>query len=63
MQESLLGKLPTQAYRIEAEVILPEVLSTPAEMVGWGIAGGTIDVQKVNIASAMIGRRFNQRAK
>ena len=30
---------------------------------GWGIAGGTIDVQKVNIASAMIGRSFNQRAK
>ena len=30
---------------------------------GWGIAGRTIDVQKVNIASAMIGRRFNQRAK
>ena len=30
---------------------------------GWGIAGGTIDVQIVNIASAMIGRRFNQRAK
>ena len=30
---------------------------------GWGIAGGTIDVQKINIASAMIGRRFNQRAK
>ena len=30
---------------------------------GWGIVGGTIDVQKVNIASAMIGRRFNQRAK
>ena len=23
---------------------------------GWGIAGGTIDVQKVNIASAMIGQ-------
>ena len=33
------------------------------ESFGWGIAGGTIDVQKVNIASAMIGRRFNQRAK
>ena len=33
------------------------------DAVGWGIAGGTIDVQKVNIASAMIGRRFNQRAK
>jgi alkylation response protein AidB-like acyl-CoA dehydrogenase len=28
---------------------------------GWGIAGGTIDIQKVNIASALIGRRFNQR--
>lgn len=28
----------------------------------WGIAGGTIDIQKVNIAAAMIGRRFNQRA-
>ncbi len=29
---------------------------------GWGIAGGTIDVQKTNIAAAMVGRRFNQRA-
>ncbi len=28
---------------------------------GWGIAGGTIDIQKINIASAMIGRRFDQR--
>jgi alkylation response protein AidB-like acyl-CoA dehydrogenase len=28
---------------------------------GWGIAGGTIDVQKTNIAAALIGRRFNQR--
>lgn len=28
----------------------------------WGIAGGTTDVQKTNITSAMIGRRFNQRA-
>ncbi len=28
---------------------------------GWGIAGGTIDIQKVNIASAMVGRRFDQR--
>jgi butyryl-CoA dehydrogenase len=27
----------------------------------WGIAGGTTDVQKTNIVSAMIGRRFNQR--
>lgn len=30
---------------------------------GWGIAGGAIDIQKVNIASALIGRRFNQRAR
>jgi butyryl-CoA dehydrogenase len=29
---------------------------------GWGIAGGTIDVQKTNIASALVGRRFSQRA-
>jgi butyryl-CoA dehydrogenase len=28
---------------------------------GWGIAGGTIDVQKVNIAAALAGRRFDQR--
>ena len=30
---------------------------------GWGIAGGSIDVQKTNIAAALVGRRFNQRAK
>jgi len=29
---------------------------------GWGIAGGAIDIQKVNIAGALVGRRFNQRA-
>jgi alkylation response protein AidB-like acyl-CoA dehydrogenase len=29
---------------------------------GWGIAGGTIDIQKVNIAGALIGKRFSQRA-
>jgi acyl-CoA dehydrogenase len=28
---------------------------------GWGIAGGAIDIQKVNIAGAMVGRRFDQR--
>jgi len=28
---------------------------------GWGIAGGAIDIQKVNIAAAMVGRRFVQR--
>ncbi len=30
---------------------------------GWGIAGGAIDIQKTNITSALVGRRFNQRAK
>jgi butyryl-CoA dehydrogenase len=29
---------------------------------GWGIAGGTIDIQKINIAAALVGRRFNQRS-
>ena len=28
---------------------------------GWGIAGGAIDIQKTNIASALVGRRFDQR--
>ena len=28
---------------------------------GWGIAGGSIDIQKTNIASTLVGRRFNQR--
>jgi butyryl-CoA dehydrogenase len=28
---------------------------------GWGIAGGAIDIQKVNIAAALAGRRFDQR--
>jgi butyryl-CoA dehydrogenase len=28
---------------------------------GWGIAGGAIDIQKVNIAAAMVGKRFDQR--
>ncbi len=27
----------------------------------WGIAGGTIDIQKVNIAASLVGRRFSQR--
>jgi len=30
---------------------------------GWGIAGGAIDIQKVNITAALVGRRFNQRAR
>lgn len=28
---------------------------------GWGIAGGAIDIQKTNIASALVGKRFDQR--
>ena len=28
---------------------------------GWGIAGGTIDIQKINIAAALVERRFDQR--
>lgn len=28
---------------------------------GWGIAGGTIDIQKINIAAALVNRRFDQR--
>ena len=28
---------------------------------GWGIAGGSIDIQKTNIAAALVGRRFDQR--
>jgi butyryl-CoA dehydrogenase len=28
---------------------------------GWGIAGGTIDIQKINIAATLVGRRFDQR--
>lgn len=29
---------------------------------GWGIAGGAIDIQKVNIAGGLVGRRFSQRS-
>lgn len=28
---------------------------------GWAIAGGTIQMQKINIAASLIGKRFNQR--
>ena len=28
---------------------------------GWGIAGGTIDIQKINIAAALVDKRFDQR--
>ena len=28
---------------------------------GWAVAGGTLQIQRINIAGAMLGRRFNQR--
>ncbi|RLB05493.1 MAG: acyl-CoA dehydrogenase, partial [Deltaproteobacteria bacterium] len=28
---------------------------------GWPVAGGTVQMQRINIASELIGRRFNQR--
>lgn len=28
---------------------------------GWGIAGGAVDIQKVNIAAALLNKRFDQR--
>lgn len=28
---------------------------------GWGLAGGTIEIQKISIASMLLGRRFDQR--
>ncbi len=28
---------------------------------GWSLAGGSVDIQKINIASALVGRRFDQR--
>jgi butyryl-CoA dehydrogenase len=43
----------SREYRMEQRV---------RDAYGWGIAGGTIDIQKINIASALVGRRFNQRA-
>jgi butyryl-CoA dehydrogenase len=43
----------SKEYRMEQRV---------RDSFAWGIAGGTTDVQKTNIASALVGRRFNQRA-
>jgi len=42
----------SKEYRMEQRV---------RDSYAWGIAGGTIDVQKTNIAASLIGRRFNQR--
>ncbi len=43
----------SKEYRMEQRV---------RDSFAWGIAGGTTDVQKTNIAAALVGRRFNQRA-
>jgi alkylation response protein AidB-like acyl-CoA dehydrogenase len=42
----------SREYRMEQRV---------RDAFGWGIAGGTIDMQKINIAAGLVGRRFNQR--
>lgn len=42
----------SKEYRMEQRV---------RDSYAWGIAGGTTDVQKTNIASALAGRRFDQR--
>jgi butyryl-CoA dehydrogenase len=31
------------------------------DAVGWAIAGGTPQMQKINIAASLVGRRFNHR--
>jgi alkylation response protein AidB-like acyl-CoA dehydrogenase len=31
------------------------------ESFGWGLAGGTMDIQKINIAASVMGRRYDQR--
>ena len=43
----------SKEYRMEQRV---------RDSFAWGIAGDTTDVQKTNIAAAMVGRRFNQRS-
>lgn len=44
----------SREYRIERRM---------RDALGWGIAGGAICIQTNNIASAIVGRRFNQRAQ
>lgn len=31
------------------------------DVLGWRVAGGSVDIQKVNITAGMVGRRFDQR--
>jgi hypothetical protein len=53
------------AIRHEAILLLtivrPEARNALRDPWGWGIAGGSIDIQKVNIAADLVGRRFDQR--
>jgi alkylation response protein AidB-like acyl-CoA dehydrogenase len=42
----------SKEYRMEQRV---------RDSFAWGIAGGTTDVQKTNIAASLVGRRFDQR--
>lgn len=44
----------SKEYRMEQRV---------RDSYAWGIAGGTVDVQKTNIAASLVGRRFNQRSR
>src|SRR3546814_3542073 len=44
----------SKEYRMEQRV---------RDSFAWGIAGGTTDVQKTNIAASLVGRRFNKRGR
>jgi hypothetical protein len=53
------------AIRHEAMLLLtivqPEAPNALRDSWGWGIAGGAIDIQKINIAADLVGCRFDQR--
>ena len=54
------------AIRHEAMLLLltilrPEAGNALLDSWGGGIAGGAIDIQKINIAADLVGRRFDQR--
>jgi hypothetical protein len=53
------------AIRHEAMPLLtimrPEARNALRDSWSWGTAGGAIDIQKVNIATDLVGRRFDQR--
>jgi hypothetical protein len=53
------------AIRHEAMLLLtivrPAARNALRDSWGWGIAGGAIDIQKVNISADLVGHRFDQR--